>query len=89
MSRRHVRLVAGLSLATAFALILPRPGYAATRTPRVLPEPEEFTVVFFGDRLMSSTPMAAYDRHDWLPYVAYTGPHGFLIIPVPATGAPH
>lgn len=26
---------------------------------------------------------AAYDASPWLPYVAYTGPHGFLIITVP------
>ncbi|MFN8060226.1 MAG: hypothetical protein U0Q12_13805 [Vicinamibacterales bacterium] len=34
-----------------------------------------------------SLPDAAYDRHEWLPYVAYHGPHGFLIITVPDDAA--
>lgn len=28
-------------------------------------------------------PMSAYDDVPWLPYVAYTGPHGFIIVTVP------
>lgn len=32
-----------------------------------------------------SIPDAAYDAHPWLPYVAYTGPHGFIIVTVPET----
>jgi len=30
-----------------------------------------------------SLPTAAYDAYPWLPYVAYTGPGGFLIVTLP------
>ena len=28
-------------------------------------------------------PMSVYNTHPWLPYAAYTGPHGFMIVSIP------
>ncbi len=28
-------------------------------------------------------PMSVYNAHPWLPYAAYTGPHGFIIVSIP------